>query len=99
MMYGLDSISRPNAPAAGSSSVKRLRRSQGAVRCLLAVFISDDLCKRSVSGTRVLCGPCCERLNAAGVLTLVFDAGRQVVDVAANTATDVDVLERVVRSV
>lgn len=99
MTHGLNSISRPSAPAAGSSSVKRLRVSQGSARCLLSVFISDALCKRLVSGTRVLCRPCGERLAAAGVSTLVFDDGRQVVDVASNTATDVDVLERVVRNV
>lgn len=67
--------------------------------CLLAVFVDDELCKGTVSGTRVFCGPCCNRLIAADVRTLVFDDGRQVVDVAANTATDIDVLERVVRSV
>ncbi len=84
---------------AGSSSVKRLRSQQGAARCLLSVFVDDGLCKRVVSGTRVLCLPCRDRLTAAAVPTLVFDDGRQVVDVAANTATDVDVLERVVRNV
>lgn len=98
-MTGLDSISRPSSPSPGASSVKRLRRSQGAARCLLSVFIADARCKRTVSGTRVLCGPCGDRLAAAEVLTLVFDDGRQVVDVLANTSTDVDVLERVVRNV
>lgn len=98
-MNKLDSVSRPAHRMPGAMSVKRLKSSQGAVRCLLAVFVSDDACGKSVSAARVLCMACRTRLLAASVGTLVFDDGRQRVDVELNEATDIDVLERVVRGV
>ncbi len=93
----LNTVSRPTHRTPGAASVRAIKSSQGSARCLLSLFIDDDACRRVVSGVRVLCMPCRERLLAADVPTLVYDEGRQVVYVDKNEATDVDVLERIVR--
>ena len=88
-------ISLPSGPVKGTSTMGQLKRHQGAVRCLLTTVVHDDTCNRVVSGNRVLCGPCRARLLFAGVTELVFDAGRQRVDVGRNEATLIDRLKRI----
>lgn len=87
-------ISRPDAPTPNTATMSQVARHlQGRSLCLLTSVITYDMyCKRVVSGNRVLCMPCRERLLAAGVPTLTFDM--QVVDVNKNEATLVDRLKR-----
>jgi hypothetical protein len=98
-MIDPNTISMPNGrPVSGTASMSQVARHlQGRVPCLLAtVLTSDAACKRAISGGRVLCMPCRTRLLAAGVSSLTFNSGRQVVDVDANEATLVDRLSRIV---
>ncbi len=96
-MVDPNTISMPNGPVRNAASMSQVARHlQGHVRCLLATVVNDAACKRTVSGSRVLCMPCRTRLLAAGVPELRFMDGRQVVDVDANEATLIDRLSRIV---
>ena len=97
-MIDPNSISLPNGPVRNAASMSQVARHlQGKVLCALTKVVErDTTCKRTISGTRVLCMPCRERLLAAGVGELRFMEGRQVVDVDGNRATLIDRLSRIV---
>lgn len=90
-------ISRPDGPVNGTATIGQIKRHlQGTVACLLStVLLRDAACAVAISGNRVLCGRCRERLLAAGVTSLTFDGGRQVVDVDVNEATLIDRVLRI----
>jgi len=88
-------VSLPTGPVSGAASISQVKRHlQGRVTCVVGdIATVDTQCKRAISGNRVMCSVCRDRLLAADVNVLTFD--KRTVDVTLNEATLIDVLSRI----